>query len=341
MRFLGDTKEDGGVLVSSVNGNPFEHKLNEIKTKNAERRARTLDKTAKLVIWGATDLVAVSALALGAWSNTAVAHWLGVPGYAGWVTALVIDGIWLVSLAIVQLHRREPWRALSAYQATLGMVGLSAVTNFAHGLIRFGVQPPWRGIAAGLLFALLPVSLKWLITVSTKNSMGALLKAPDARNRIKQAGQVQAELDLNEVLNPVVQRVNQPVQALEPGSIFIKVLEPQPEKVQVERVEPDENWLSVWPNSEPVEMNHKPELEPAEVQKPEPVEPVKIATRQDRVNDLAKRFADRGGQLNSVSFADLVEWYGVDPAKKSTLSALRKAGHQAYLASHETHGFYM
>lgn len=325
--------------MSSVNGNPFEHKLNEIKSKNEARRARTLDKAAKFVIWSATDLVAVSALALGAWSNATVAHWLGVPGYAGWVAALVIDGIWLVSLAIVQLYRREPWRALSAYQATLWMVGLSAATNYAHGLIRFGLS--WRGAAAGLLFALLPVSLKWLITVSTKNAMGSLLKAPDARSRIKQAGQVQAELDLNEVLNPLVQRMNQTVQALEPGSISDKTLEPQPEKVQVERIEPDENWLSVWPNSEPVEMNRKPELEPAEVHKPEPVEPIKITTKQDRVNDLAKRFADRGGQLNSVSFADLVEWYGVDPTKKSTLSALRKAGHQAYLASNENHGFYM
>lgn len=330
-------------LVPSVQTNPFEHKLNEIKAHQDTRRTRRFDQSAKVIIWGATDLVAVSALALGAWSNQTVAHWLGAPGFAGWVAALVIDGIWLVSLAIVQLHRKEPWRALSAYQATLVMVGLSVVTNFAHGLIRFGAT--WRGAAAGLLFALLPVGLKWLITVSTKNSMGTLLRAPDARNRIKQAGQISAELELNQILEPVVQRVNNlnnPVQALEPTPSWEKTVAVQDSSVYVERVEPDENWLPDWVNQRtepvPIENHAKPELEPARVQEIPKVE--LLETRQARVEDLAKKYAERGGQLNSVSFSDLSTWYGIEPSKKSTLSNLRKAGHQAYLDGVST-GLYL
>lgn len=323
--------------MTSVPTNRFNDKLREIKSHREEKRTRRYDQSARFIIWGATDLVAVSALALGAWSNQTVAHWLGVPGLAGWVAALVIDGIWLVSLAIVQLHRREPWRALSAYQATLLMVGLSAVTNFAHGLIRFGMS--WRGAAAGLLFALLPVGLKWLITVSTKNSMGTLLRAPDARNRIKQAGQISAELELNQILNPVVQRVNNSVHELEPGPTWEKTAEVQDSSVYVERVEFDiPDWVNQRIEPVPIENHVKPELEPAKVPEVPKVEPG--SSKQARVADLATRYAERDGQLNSISFSDLSQWYGIDPSKKSTLSTLRKAGHQAYLDGVST-GLYL
>jgi hypothetical protein len=326
--------------VSSVPANPFEDKLNEIKAHGETKRARRFDKSAKVVIWGATDLVAVTALALGAWSNQTVAHWLGVPGPAGWAAALVIDGIWLVSLAIVQLHRKEPWRALTAYQATLWMVGLSALTNFAHGLIQFGAT--WRGFAAGLAFALLPVGLKWLVSVSTKNNMSNLLRAPDARNRIKQAGQISAELELNEVLNPVVQRLNSAAEPTVPADqVWYPPVTFGSTPVQLERVEPEPEFdIPDWVNqrAEPVRIeNHaKPELEPAKVHEVPRVETPVAGSRQERVADLAQKIAERGGQLDSVTFADLSQWYGVDPSKKSTLSALRKAGHQAYLDGAKT-----
>lgn len=319
---------------NSVTGTAYENKLREMTDHKASKRARQFDRAARFVIWGATDLVAVTALVLGAWSNQTVARWLGVPGKAGWAAALVIDGIWLVSLAIVQLHRREPWRALSAYQATIAMVALSGVANFAHGLLIFGVNPPWRGIAAGFLFALLPVSLKWLIAVSTRNSMGLLLKAPDAKERIKQAGQLTAELELNQLLNPVIHRVNQtstPAPALEP---------PATSEVRLERLEPenDANWVPEWVNStEPTGQDSVPALEPVRVPVVPPVQPpTNLNDRQARIDDLADWYAEKGGQLGNITFAEMSIRYQIPVAKKSTLSNLRKAGHQAYLNKAQT-----
>lgn len=310
--------------TNSTAQNAMNVKLAELQAHREARRSRKFDLVAKGTVVTATNLVALAALGLGAWSNQTVAKYLGVPGMAGWAAALVIDGIWLVSLAIVQLHRREPWRALSAYQATLWMVGLSATTNFAHGMIRFGTT--WRGIMAGLGFALLPVGLKWLVSVSTKNAMSTLLKAPDAKNRIKQAGQIQAEHALNEVLQPTMA-------LLTPAE--------EPAKVEIERL-PDPAPI-VWAAPEPVQIEKsQPVAEP----EPPVVEsltetfsnPALIQTRPERVKDLASKIAERGGALNSVSFAEINEWYGV--SAKATASNLRKDAHAAYLANTQT-GMYM
>lgn len=303
-------------------------KLIEIKAQKAETRARRLDLAVRGAVWFATGLVAVTALALGAWSNQTVAEYLGVKGYAGWGAAGVIDGIWLVSLAIVQMYRREPWRALSAYRATLWMVALSAITNFAHGLIRFGQT--WRGLAAGVFFALLPVALKWLVSVSTRNAMGQLLKAPDAKNRIKQAGQITAEHQLDEVLAPVA-----------------RLFQPEP-PVELERVEPvPVDPSTKWYNQigaqaalgEPRELPKSMGSVPGRIG-PEPVAepPVVPGTRKARVDDLAKLIAERGGQLNSVTFKDISDRYGV--TAKATASNLRKDAHTAYLNNTKT-GMYL
>jgi hypothetical protein len=296
-------------------------KLAEIKAHREARRVRQFDQAARGGIWFATGVVAVTALALGAWSNQTVAQFLGVKGLAGWGAALVIDGIWLVSLAIVQLHRHEPWRALSAYRATLWMVALSAVTNFAHGLIRFEVT--WRGAAAGLLFALLPISLKWLVAVSTKNAMGQLLKAPDAKNRIKQAGQITAEHQLNEVLAPVA-RLIEPV-----------------ERVEVHRVgveKPQVTWVGDKPPGRIIEPPAEASVVDRSVTPRAPLGNAAPTLRQERVEDLAKLISERGGQPGSVTLSEVAERYGVNA--KATASNLRKDAHAAYLANTST-GMYM
>src|SRR5579859_688210 len=287
-------------------------KLEEIKAHRAAKRGRKIDTGARTVIWGATTLVAVAALALGAWSNQTVASWAGIPGFAGWVAAGVIDGIWLVSLSIVALYRSEPWRALTAHYAVYGMVVLSAVTNFGHGLLRFGWS--WRGAAAGFLFALLPVALKWLVSVSTKNSMATLLKAPDARNRIRQAGQVKAEVELTKVLQPVLE-------LLTPDE--------EPPTVSLERVAEAPEVFEAAPE-------HLALAKAVEVPEPTLVEEVSdpavvLTDRKARVNDLASKIAERGGALNSVTFAEINEWYGVKA--KATASNLRKDAHSTYLAN--------
>ena len=310
--------------ANSTSQNAMNVKLAELQALKAAKRARRFDMAARVTVLVATNAVALAALGLGAWSNQTVAKYLGVPGIAGWAAALVIDGIWLVSLAIVQMHRREPWRALSAYQATLWMVGLSALTNFAHGLIRFGGT--WRGTMAGLGFALLPVALKWLVSVSTKNAMSSLLKAPDAKNRIKQAGQIQAEAALNEVLAPTMALLTAPE---------------EPAKVELERVEEPK-----WYNQSPEQLGLVKESYQPPVEESELVEsltetfadPALLQTRPQRVKDLASKIADRGGALNSVSFAEINEWYGV--SAKATASNLRKDAHAAYLANTQT-GMYM
>ena len=296
-------------------------KMNEIEAQRRAQRVRRFDQVTRLLVWLATGVVAVTALALGAWSNQTVAVFLGVSGLAGWGCALVIDGIWLVSLAIVQMYRREPWRALSAYRATLWMVGLSAVTNFAHGLIRFGQT--WHGLAAGVFFALLPVALKWLVSVSTRNAMGQLLKAPDAKNRIKQAGQITAEHQLNEVLAPVARLFEAPQVELE--------------RITPEPVSPGPKWYHQinLPMTAPEAVEAPPE---GVVALTKPVEASGLGTRQARVEDLAKLIAERGGQLNSVTFRDISDRYGV--TAKATASNLRKDAHKAYLSNAQT-GMYL
>lgn len=302
-------------------------KLEEIRAQHEAKRLRRFDQVARGGIWFATGLVAVTALALGAWSNQTVAQFLGVKGLAGWGAALVLDGIWLVSLAIVQVYRKEPWRALSAYRATLWMVALSAMTNFAHGLIRFGET--WRGLAAGILFALLPVGLKWLVSVSTRNTMGQLLKAPDAKNRIKQAGQITAEHQLNEVLAPVA-----------------RLLVPaEPPQVEVHRVVGlTEKPRVVWAG-EPTGRIIDPPPETSYVDRkgptvtpPAPLGNAVEMNRSEKVADLAKLIAERGGQLGSVTFSEINERYGV--AAKATASNLRRDAHKEYLANTQT-GMYM
>lgn len=309
--------------VNSTSQNAMNVKLAELQAHRALKRARRFDMVAKGTVIFATNVVALAALGLGAWSNQTVAKYLGVPGIAGWAAALVIDGIWLVSLAIVQLHRKEPWRALSAYQATLWMVGLSALTNFAHGLIRFGGT--WRGIMAGLGFALLPVALKWLVSVSTKNAMSTLLKAPDAKNRIKQAGQIQAEVALNEVLKPTMELLTDP----EPTTTVELERVAENPKLSPKRWEQRKAELEASLPEAP-----KPEPAPAPVVPATPATVVPINDRKTRVNDLASKIAERGGALNSVTFAEIAEWYGVKA--KATASNLRKDAHSAYLANAQT-----
>ena len=328
--------------MTSMNGSGFESKLNEIKGHKNAKSEFNRDRAAKIIIWGATDLVALFALALGAWSNQTVAHWLGFPQLAGWGFSIVIDGVWLVSIALIQLHREQPWKAVQAYQAVYYMVALSALTNFGHGLIRFGVS--WHGAAAGLAFAVLPISLKWLISASTNNRMGTLLKAPNAKSRLKDAGMVRAELELNEALQPLMNMVNNANQQPEP--VQVPEVPMQAPAVKLERIEEEDPFeIPAWVNTPRAEIEGpkpvvptQPNLVPAE--SPKVPTPVQITSRQDRVNDLAQRIAENGGQLGSVTFAQMSEWYGIDPSKKSTLSVLRKDAHQKYLDK-ATQGPYM
>jgi len=269
-------------------------------------------------------------------ANPMLARNCGIP------TQRVIDGVWLVSIALIQLHREQPWKAVQAYQAVYYMVALSALTNFGHGLIRFGVS--WHGAAAGLAFAVLPISLKWLISASTNNRMGTLLKAPNAKSRLKDAGMVRAELELNEALQPLMNMVNNANQQPEP--VQVPEVPMQAPAVKLERIEEEDPFeIPAWVNTPRAEIEGpkpvvptQPNLVPAE--SPKVPTPVQITSRQDRVNDLAQRIAENGGQLGSVTFAQMSEWYGIDPSKKSTLSVLRKDAHQKYLDK-ATQGPYM
>lgn len=318
--------------MTSVDNVEFERKLNEIKEHNRLKKARQQDRIAYGIIWGATDLVALAALALGLWSNQTVAHWLGVPGWSGWLAAGVIDGVWVVSLAVVQLHRDAPWRALAAYQAAQRLVVLSALTNMGHGLIRFGLNP--RGVVAGFLFALLPLALKWLIAISTNNAMGSLLKAPDAKMRIRQAGQVVASAQLDQTLARALG--SEPVQVVRttevhqvPNHLNHPELESSPIETDIDVPE----WLVQVQQERPVQ----PEPEPV-VRNLKPVQPVSLSSRTDRVKDLARHIADRGGDLNSVSLREVSDWYGIKA--KATASNLRKDAHAHYVTSART-GMYL
>jgi len=332
--------------MTSMNGSGFESKLNEIKGHKTAKSEFNRDRAAKVIIWGATDLVALFALALGAWSNQTVAKWLGFPDLAGWGFSIVIDGVWLVSIALIQLHREQPWKAVQAYQAVYYMVALSALTNFGHGLIRFGVS--WHGAAAGLAFAVLPISLKWLISASTNNRMGTLLKAPNAKSRLKDAGMVRAELELNEALQPLMNLVNQSSSDEESQVRALQnpIENETPVQVRLDRVEEEDPFeIPSWVNTPRAAIEPPKPVVPAQpnlvpVESPKVPTQVQINSRQERVNDLAQRIGQNGGQLNSVTFAQISEWYGIDASKKSTLSVLRKDAHQRYLDK-ATQGPYM
>lgn len=317
--------------MTSVNDSGLQSKLETIRELNIAKRERHLRMASLGLIWGATGLVGLAALGLGLWSNQVVAQWLGVPGKAGWIAAGVIDGIWVVTMAIVQLHHRQPWRALTSYYVSFALVILSAVTNFGHGLIRFGGHDV-RGYLAGGLFALLPLGLKWLLSAATNNEMATLTKAPDARKRIRQVGQVVAAERLNRVLDAAMDQEFREVPA-EPQRVQLDRV-PVREEVPVTSEQLDQldkvkkAWKALAPVVEP-EVPARTDLEPAQV----PVVPVpelpQFTTRKEKVQDLAALIADRGGQPSAVPFSEMSLRYG--STAKATLSALRKDAHQAYL----------
>lgn len=298
---------------------------------------------------GLLSFALLSILGAATWSTYSLYTMLadnGAPHMVARVSCGVFDATWILTVFLVAGDKYGDDKMAQALSWATLAVSLGA--SGAHGYLTHS----WM---VGVFGVLLVLAAKGTTQIYISR-MRPRLQGADAEefrrmaynryiNEMKR--QHEAELaeddrrwmvpEVNPVLNPQV-----PAQQPAP------VQAPQTETVKVERVqEPEEDPFEIpaWVNSRPAMIEApkppvpaQPNLVPAE--SPKVPAPVQISSRQDRVNDLAKRIAENGGQLGSVTFAQMSEWYGIDASKKSTLSVLRKDAHQKYL-DNATQGLYM
>lgn len=300
--------------------------------------AKKMDKAIRTGFAILATLAIVGAAAWSTFSLFTLMTAASAPVAVALLTCGVLDVAWLASM--MMLLGDTYGGSVQANIWSWATLVASAAVSFVHGYQNGG----W--LAAGL-GVLLVATAKGLAQAAVSTGRPKM-RDKDRQRLAEMAYQRRlAELDRREKAAALHDEYRWGSEAVETGSVYVPVSEPMPAPVQpevkldrLEDTEEDHFSALAWVNERPAAIEppvpSKPELVPAEYPKVPSVEPQEFKTRAERVNHLAGVIRDKGGQRDSISLREVGNLFGIDPAKKATLSGLRKDAHEQYLANAKT-----